>query len=65
MEVASSSLAWSHRPEPDLIGVSVFQRQNQFSLRFHLRSTDLERINNPKNSGHSRFGTEWFYPNTR
>jgi len=51
MEVTSSSSAWSHRPEPDLIGVSVFQRQNQFSLRFHLRSTDLERINNPKTLG--------------
>ena len=51
MEVTSSSSTWSHRPGPDLIGVSVFQRQNQFSLRFHLRSTDLERINNPKTLG--------------
>jgi hypothetical protein len=51
MEVTSSSPAWSHRPEPDLIGVSVFQRQNQFSLRFHLRATHLERINNPKALG--------------
>jgi hypothetical protein len=51
MEVTSSSSAWSHRPEPDLIGVSVFQRQNQFSLRFHLRATHLERINNPKTLG--------------
>ncbi len=51
MEVTSSSSAWSHRPEPDLIGVSVFQRQNQFSLRFHLRATHLERINKPKTLG--------------
>jgi hypothetical protein len=51
MEVTSSSSAWSHRPEPDLIGVSVFQNQKQFSLRFHLRATHLERINNPKNLG--------------
>ncbi len=51
MEVASSSLAWSHRPEPDLIGVSVFQRQNQFSLRFHVRTTHLDQINNPKTLG--------------
>jgi hypothetical protein len=51
MEVTSSSSAWSHRPEPDLIGVSVFQRQNQFSLRFHLRSAHLRRINNPKTLG--------------
>jgi len=51
MEVTSSSSSWSHRPEPDLIGVSVFQRQNQFSLRFHLRATHLERINNPKTLG--------------
>jgi len=51
MEVTSSSSTWSHRPEPDLIGVSVFQRQNQFSLRFHLRSTHLERINKPKTLG--------------
>src|SRR6266536_3355904 len=50
MEVTSSS-TWSHRPEPDLIGVSVFQRQNQFSLRFHLRATHLERINKPKTLG--------------
>src|SRR6266487_271588 len=51
MEVTSSSSSWSHRPEPDLIGVSVFQRQNQFSLRFHLRTTHLKRINNPKALG--------------
>ncbi len=51
MEVTSSSSAWSHRPAPDLIGVSVFQRQNQLSLRFHLRATHLERINNPKTLG--------------
>jgi len=51
MEVTSSSSSWSYRPEPDLIGVSVFQRQNQFSLRFHLRSTHLERINKPKTLG--------------
>src|SRR6266571_3143688 len=51
MEVTSSSSSWSHRPEPDLVGVSVFQRQNQFSLRFHLRSTHLERINKPKTLG--------------
>ncbi len=51
MEVTSSSSTWSHRPEPNLIGVSVFQRQNQFSLRFHLRATHLERINKPKTLG--------------
>ena len=51
MEVTSSSSSWSHRPEPDLVGVSVFQRQNQFSLRFHLRATHLERINKPKTLG--------------
>ena len=51
MEVTSSSSTWSHRPEPDLIGVLLFQRQNQFSLRFHLRATHLERINNPKTLG--------------
>ena len=51
MEVTSSSSAWSHRPAPDLIGVSVFQRQNQFSLRFHLRTTHLDQINNPKTLG--------------
>ncbi len=51
MEVTSSSSSWSHRPEPALIGVSVFQRQNQFSLRFHLRTTHLKRINNPKALG--------------
>ena len=48
MEVTSSSSAWSHRPEPDLIGVSVFKNQNQFSLRFHMRTTHLEQIKNPK-----------------
>src|SRR5260370_30728971 len=51
MEVTSSCSTWSQRPETDLIGVSVFQRQNQFSLRFHLRSTHLERINKPKTLG--------------
>src|SRR6266700_1063266 len=51
MEVTSSSSSWSYRPEPNLIGASVFQRQNQFSLRFHLRATHLERINNPKTLG--------------
>src|SRR5713226_1122567 len=51
MEVTSSSSAWSHRPEPDLIGVSVFKNQNQFSLRFHLRATHLERINKPTTLG--------------
>jgi hypothetical protein len=51
MEVTPSSSAWSYRPEPDLIGVSVFQRQNQFSLRFHLRATHLRRINNPETLG--------------
>src|SRR6266699_7351236 len=51
MEVTSSSSTWSHRPEPDLIGVSVFKNQNQFSLRFHLRATHLERINKPKTLG--------------
>ena len=44
----TSPLTWSHRPEPDLIGVSVFQHQNHFSLRFHLRTTHLDKIQNPK-----------------
>src|ERR1700694_5190739 len=48
---ATSSLTWSHRPEPDLIGVSVFQRQNQFALRFHLRTAHLDKIRNPKTLG--------------
>src|SRR5438876_9331738 len=51
MEVTSSSSSWSYRPEPNLIGVSVFKNQNQFSLRFHLRATHLERINKPKTLG--------------
>src|ERR1700736_2626422 len=50
MEVTSSS-SWSRRPEPDLIGVSVFQNQKQFSLRFHLRSTHLRKIQEPKTLG--------------
>ena len=41
MEVTSSSSAWSHRPAPDLIGVSVFQRQNQLSLRLTRLQTEL------------------------
>ena len=48
MEVTSSSSSWSHRPEPNLIGVSVFKNQNQFSLRFHIRTTHLDQIKNPK-----------------
>jgi hypothetical protein len=51
MEVTSSSSTWSYRPEPDLIGVSVFQHQNHFSLRFHLRTAHLDKINNPKTLG--------------
>ncbi len=51
MEVTSSSSAWSHRPEPDLIGVSVFKNQNQFSLRFHIRNIHLDQIKNPKTVG--------------
>src|SRR2546421_5982030 len=47
----SSSLAWSHHPKPELIGVSVFQTQNQFSLRFHLRAAHLQRIENPETVG--------------
>jgi hypothetical protein len=50
MEVTSSS-SWSRRPEPDLIGVSVFKNQNQCSLRFHLRSTHLDKIHNPTTLG--------------
>src|ERR1700738_171275 len=50
MEDTSSS-AWSYRPEPDLIGVSVFQNQKQFSLRFHLRSAHLDKIQKPKTLG--------------
>src|SRR5438105_1109681 len=48
---ATSSSAWSLRPEPDLIGVSVFQNQNQFSLRFHLRTGHFEKLKNPKTLG--------------
>ncbi len=44
----TSSLTWSRHPEPNLIGVSVFQNQNHFSLRFHIRTTHLEQIKNPK-----------------
>src|SRR5437764_2584639 len=44
----SASMTWSHRPEPDLIGVSVFHTQNQFSLRLHLRAAHLERLENPQ-----------------
>jgi hypothetical protein len=51
MEMTSSSSAWSHRPAPDLIGVSVFKNQNQFSLRFHIRNTHLDQIKNPKTLG--------------
>jgi hypothetical protein len=47
----TSSLAWSHRPEPDLIGVSVFRSQNQFSLRFHIRFAHLDKIQNPTTLG--------------
>src|SRR5947199_10839676 len=46
MELTSSS-TWSHRPERDLIGVSVFQNQKQFSLRFHLRTPHLNKLQNP------------------
>jgi hypothetical protein len=48
---ATSSLTWSRHPEPNLIGVSVFQNQNHFSLRFHIRTTHLEQIKNPKTLG--------------
>lgn len=48
MEVTSSYLTWSDRPEADLIGVSVFQRQNQYSLRFHIRTRHLDQVNNPR-----------------
>src|SRR3984893_16076155 len=51
MEASAAALTWSHRPEPDLIGVSVFQNQSQFSLRFHLRSGHLDKIQNPKTLG--------------
>ncbi len=51
MEVTPSSSSWSHRPEPNLIGVSVFKNQNQFSLRFHIRTTHLEQLKNPKALG--------------
>ena len=51
MEVTSSSSSWSYRPEPNLIGVSVFKNQNQFSLRFHIRTTHLEQLKNPKALG--------------
>src|SRR3984893_5498867 len=47
----TSSLGWSHRPEPDLIGVSVFRNQNQFSLRLHIRSAHFEKIRNPTTLG--------------
>jgi len=45
---ATSSSAWSRRPEPDFVGVSVFQNQNQFSLRFHLRTAHFEKLQDPK-----------------
>src|ERR1700694_2688048 len=48
---ATSSSAWSHRPEDGLIGVSVFQNQKQFSLRFHIRIAHLDQIKNPKTLG--------------
>ncbi len=51
MEVTSSSSSWSYRPEPNLIGVSVFKNQNQFSLRFHIRNIHLDQIKNPKTVG--------------
>jgi hypothetical protein len=47
MVETSLSSSWSHRPEPDLIGVSVFRNQKQFSLRFHIRSAHLDKIQNP------------------
>src|SRR5205823_5834845 len=34
-----------------LIGVSVFQNQKQFSLRFHLRTSHLDKLQNPKTLG--------------
>src|SRR5207249_6796086 len=49
-DVCSSDL-WSHRPERDLIGVSVCQNQKQFSLRFHLRTSHLDKLQNPKTLG--------------
>ena len=49
--VTSSSSSWSYRPEPNLIGVSVFKNQNQFSLRFHIRNIHLDQIKNPKTVG--------------
>ena len=51
MEVTSSSSSWSYRPEPNLIGVSVFKNQNQFSLRFHIRNIHLEQLKNPETLG--------------
>jgi hypothetical protein len=48
---ATLPLVWSHRPEPDLIGVSVFYNQKHFSLRFHLRTCHLEKLQNPKTLG--------------
>ncbi len=51
MEVTSSSSSWSYRPEPNLIGVSVFKNQNQFPLRFHIRNIHLEQLKNPETLG--------------
>ena len=51
MEESAAGSSWSNRPEPDLIGVSVFQNQKQFSLRFHLRSVHLDKIQNPTTLG--------------
>ena len=45
------SVSWSRHPEDGMIGVSVFQNQSQFSLRFHIRSAHLDKIQNPKTLG--------------
>jgi hypothetical protein len=47
MEIARAPTTtphWSHEPAHDLIGVSVFQNNNQYSLRFHIRLFHLDRL---------------------
>ena len=62
MEVTSlPSSSWSYRPEPNLIGVSVFKNQNQFSSEAHTSVTQILCRELPVNEGPFRP----FYGSTR
>jgi len=54
MEIARASTttsSWSHQPDHDRIGVSIFSNHDRFSIRFHVRLFHLNKIKNPKALG--------------